>query len=159
MNDSRKKAGFLGCVLGCSIWAAMLTPSFAGDSFWGKVTEVRSADNVVLDNGKARFEVRLVGVIVPREGRLAGEAKDFVSRLVLGKNARVRMESKSKDTMIGELITDDPEIGFKDVGLELVRNGMARKAPEYSDKYGDLARAEREAREARRGVWAPAQPR
>jgi len=143
-------------VLSLAILGVATTASFAGDSFWGKVTEVKDAGLVTLDNGKARYEVRLVGVEVPREGRIAGEAKDFVSRLVLGKNARVRLESKAKGRMTGQLITDDPEIGLKDVGLELVRSGLARKSRGYDYKYGELAQAEREAREAKRGLWASA---
>jgi endonuclease YncB( thermonuclease family) len=57
--------------------------------------------------------------------------------------------------MLGRLDTDDPAIGIKDVGVELVRAGLARVQPGFG---GDLAKAENEARQAGRGLWAAAQP-
>lgn len=147
-------AGVLG------LWVLGARPASAGDSFWGKVTEVKAGDAVTLDNGEAHFDVRLVGIELPRDAKVAEEARDLVSRLVLGKNARLRLERKEKGrAMVGRLLTDDPEVGFKDVGLELVRNGLARRTPGYDYKYGELSRAEREAREGKRGLWASARSR
>src|SRR4051794_5786040 len=44
-------AGFVGLLIS----GAGLFPAFAGDSTYGTVAEVRSADVVVLDHGKGRY--------------------------------------------------------------------------------------------------------
>ena len=53
-------------------------------------------------------------------------------------------------------VDDHPVIGIKEVGVEMVRAGLARRQPGYDEKYGELAAAEDEARQAGRGIWAPA---
>ena len=138
-----------------AVWGPNATPVHAGDSIYGKITEVKSADVVVLDYGEGQYTVRVVGIDVPREGAVNRESREFVSKLLLGKNARLRFEGRnSNGEMVGRLFTDDPEIGIKDVGLELVRSGLARRKPKYDYKYGELAKAEEEARRNRRGLWA-----
>jgi len=135
-------------------------PAFAGDSLYGKVTEVKSAELVVLDYGQGQYNVRIVGIQAPKEGPTAERAKEFVSKLVLRKNARMRFEGRNKaGEMVGQLQTDDPQIGIKDVGLELVRSGLARRQPNYDYKYHELSAAEKEARGAKRGLWAATQPK
>lgn len=148
-------AGFIGLlILGAGHFSAI-----SGKSLYGKVIEVRSEDLVVLDYGTGRYIVRIVGIVPPKEGPLALKAKQFVSNLVLGKDANMRLEGRSENgEMVSRLFTADPRIGIKDVGLELVRAGLARREPNYDYKYGELAKAENEARGAKRGVWATAQP-
>ncbi len=160
MRNKWAVKGFLGCV----VLLAGLLPAFAGDSLYGKVTEVRSADVVILDYGAGHYVIRIIGIDVPKEGPIASEAKQFVAKLVLGKNARMRLGSRAENgEMVCRLFTDDPVIGIKDVGLELVRAGLARRQkgedPQFDYKYGDLSAAEREAQKARRGLWATTQPR
>ncbi|MBZ5600073.1 MAG: thermonuclease family protein [Acidobacteriia bacterium] len=154
MKGRRLILGFLSFLL----LGVGMVPAFAGDSLYGKVTEVRSADVVLLENGGARFIVRIVGIETPKEGPLAAQAKEFVSKLVLGKNARMRLEARTpKGEMIARLLTDDPEKGIKDVGLELVRSGLAQRQRDYDYKYGELSKAQEEARRARRGLWSTEQ--
>src|SRR5258708_5348751 len=62
-------------------------PAVAGDSVYGKVTEVKSANTVVLDYGKGQYIVHIIGVDAPKEGPFANQAREFVAKLVLGKNA------------------------------------------------------------------------
>lgn len=160
------KSGFAAIVsLGLLILLTSARPAFAGDSFYGKVTHVTRADLVTLDNGSARFQILIIGIDVPREGPMTARAKEFVTSLVLGKNARARFEGRRKSgEMASQLLTDDPEIGIKDVGVELVRAGLARRLQDregdnFGYKYGEVAQAENEARKARRGVWAGTRPK
>jgi endonuclease YncB( thermonuclease family) len=151
-----------GCIA-CLVLLAGLLPAFAGDSLYGKVTEVRSADVVILDYGTGNYVIRIIGIAVPKEGPMASEAKQFVAKLVLGKNARMRLQGRGPNgEMVSQLLTADPEIGFKDVGLELVRAGLARRQQgddiKFEYKYGELSIAEREAQKAQRGIWATTQP-
>lgn len=149
----RKKWAATG-ILGLLIFGTSLFPAFAGDSLYGKVTAVKSANLVTITIGTGQVNIRIAGTDVPKEGRHAEDAKKFVSDLVLGKNARLRLDYRAKNKeMVGRLQTDDPEIGIKDVGLELVRAGLARRQPGYDYKYHELSAAENEARKAQRGVW------
>ena len=152
-------AWIAGSLLVLVIFVAGLQTASAGDSFFGKVIEVKSADLVTLNNGSTQFDIQIIGIDVPKEGPFAERAKEFVTKLTLGKNARARLVSRSRTgEMIAKLLTDDPEIGVKDVGLELVKEGLAKRQPgketQFGYKYGELSTAEREARTARRGLWA-----
>lgn len=142
-------------LLGVLLLVPGLCPVFAGDSIYGKVTEVRSADLLIFDYGGGQYELRLVGIDMP-EGPLAEQAKQLVADLVLGKNVRMRFDHRAPNgEMLSRVLTDDPVIGIKDVGVELVRAGLARREPQFDYKYGELSAAEREARNAQRGLWAP----
>lgn len=155
MRDKRATAGFLGLL----VLGAGLSTASAGDSLYGKVTEVKSADVVTFDYGAGRYDLRLAGIDVPKEGPIATKAKQFVSDLVLGKNARMRFEGRRPNgEMMARLFTDDPAIGIKEVAVELVKAGLARRQKDYDFKYGELAAAEREAQSGRRGLWAEAPP-
>lgn len=49
-------------------------------------------------------------------------------------------------------------VGDTDVNLELFRRGLAWWYRHYAPKDKELARAEEEARKAKRGLWADAKP-
>ncbi len=160
MRQRRLSAGILGILL-CG---AACLPALAGDSMYGRVTAVRNGEVVGFEPAGAaggdHLDLRLKGVEVAKDGAAAKQAADFVSKLVLGKNARMRFEGRGEDgTMWCRLFTDDPVVGIKEVGIELVRAGLARRQQDFDFKYGELAAAEREAQSARRGIWAADQPR
>ncbi|HYH45728.1 MAG TPA: thermonuclease family protein [Thermoanaerobaculia bacterium] len=159
MRQRRLSTGILGILL-CG---AACLPALAGDSMYGRVTAVRNGEVVGFEpagSGGDQLDLRLRGVEVAKDGAAAKQAVDFVSKLVLGKNARMRFEGRSEDgTMWCRLFTDDPVFGIKEVGVELVRAGLARRQQDFDFKYGELANAEREAQAARRGIWAADQPR
>lgn len=148
-------------ILGFLIVLAGRGPALAGDSLYGKVTEVKNAGLVTLDYGSGTYSVRLIGIDAPTEGTPATEATSFVSKMVLGKTARIRFDHKAQNgEMVSRLLADDPKTGVKDVGIELLKAGLARKQQGYDYKYGELAAAEDEAKKARRGIWAqPSQPK
>jgi endonuclease YncB( thermonuclease family) len=144
-------------VVGFIILGVGLLPAVAGDSLYGIVTAVKGPQVIVLDYGTGHYNVRIVGIDVP-EGRVAKEAQQFLTKLLLGKHARMRLEQRAKNgDMVARLFTDDPVLGIKDVGVELVRIGLARRQEKFDYKYGELAAAEIEAQKARRGLWATAQ--
>jgi len=152
----------VSALFGCLVWLAGLPVASAGDSVYGKVTEVRSADVVVLNYGTGEYVIRIIGIDVPKEGPVASQAKEFVAKMVLGKNARMRLGSRLENgEMVAQLFTDDPQLGIKDVGLELVRSGLAEQQKgadfQFGYKYGELSIAERQAKEAKRGMWATQQ--
>lgn len=156
MRSKRVIQGAVSCLL----FLTSLIPAFAGDVFGGKVTEVRSAEIVVVNSGKELFVVRIAGIAAPLEGPIATEAKQFVTKLVLGKEVRARLLGRNKNAeMVSRLFVGEPGT---EVGLELIRNGLARRLegaePQFGYKYGELSKAENEARRAGRGLWAAPQP-
>ena len=155
----KSKWGLPGFV--CVVLLLGSLTAFAGDAFGGKVTAVRSAEVVVVNYGRGEYVVRIVGIAAPPEGPIATEAKQFVTKMVLGQEVRARFEGKNPNgEMVSRLYVGDPG---KDVGLELLRAGLARRpqGPDYQFgyKYGELTKAENEARENKRGLWATAQPK
>ncbi|HEX6901898.1 MAG TPA: thermonuclease family protein [Thermoanaerobaculia bacterium] len=139
---------------------ALGLPAHAGDSLYGRVTEVKSGNIVTLDYGAGQYELRLVGIELPNDKVLSERATGLVKRLVLGKNARMRFEGRSEDgVMNARLFTDDPEQGIQEVAVELLRAGLVKRAKDVDFKYGELSAAESEARDARRGLWAADQQR
>ena len=146
----RKRYAIPG-ILFLLIVSAISFPAKAGDVISGKITEVKSADLVVLDYGHGTYNVRIAGIVVASDKAIAGQAKQFVSNLVLGKTVRGRFEYRNKDgEMVVRLIVGDPGT---DVGIELVRQGLAKRQANYDYKYREMSKAEDEARASRRGVW------
>jgi len=151
MKISRVTAVLLGLVTS----ALIISPAFAGDSAYGLISEVRRADLVVMSIRDDHLELRLIGIDVPDD--IADRATQYVSSLVLKKNARMRLEGRTESgNMLVRLFTDDPDDGIQDVAVELVRRGLARKQDDFDFKYGELTEAESEARVERRGLWAAA---
>ena len=148
--------------LACAMLSfALLSPSSAraGDSIYGTVISVKSASEVTLDYGSGRYAIRIVGVDASRNAATSKVAQLFVTKLVLGKKARLRFFGRGPNgEMMGRLMTDDSVIGIKDVGLELVRAGMAQRINAFDYTYGELSRAEKEAQGAHRGLWSTARP-
>ena len=151
---------FIKVSIACLILLCCL-PAFAGDVFGGKVTEVRSAEIIVVDYGRGQYIVRIVGIAAPSEGPMALEAKQAVTTMLLGKTVHARFQGRNKSgEMVSRVFVGDPG---KDAGLELVRNGLVRRQQgpdtQFDYKYGELTKAETEARENKRGLWATIQPK
>jgi endonuclease YncB( thermonuclease family) len=146
-------------LLGLLVVGLGVGPAAVGDSIFGRVTAVRRADTIVFDYGEGQYVVRLGGIAVP-EQVVGDSARQFVARLVLGRPARLRVERRTPDgAILGRLLTADSAVGMnRDVGLELVRAGFARREDDVEYyKYGELAAAEVQARRERRGLWSGSQ--
>lgn len=155
-----KKTWTMAGLLGLLILGAGWFPALAGDSIYGKVTAVKSANVVTFDYAAGQYDLRLVGIEPAKEGPLAAEAVRLVRTMVLGKNARMRFEGRGEDGLMwSRLFTADPALRVQEVAQELVRAGLARRQEGFDFKYGELAAAESEARTAHRGLWTAIQPR
>src|SRR5690606_17292793 len=94
--------------------------------------------------------IRLVGIDCPEDGQDYGKkAKQALSRQVDGKTVRVQWTERDK---YGRIL-GDVFLGNHWVNYELTRDGWAWHYTQYSEDP-DLAAAEQEAREAKRGLWA-----
>ncbi len=112
----RKRYAIAG-ILFLLIVTASWFPAKAADVISGKVIEVKSADLVVLDYGRGTYNVRIVGIDVPREGPIAAQAKQVVTTLVLGMTVRGKFEYRNKN---GEMVVRLFVGPGTDVGVELL---------------------------------------
>ena len=146
----------LSLILCIALLCACGTPAQGGDTFTGVCVKVLDGDSIIVRTPKGDLEVRLEGIDAPEHGQDYGEeSKAETRRLVLGK--RVRGEVKEIDKFgrsVARVYVDE-----QDLCLMLVKAGAAWK---YKYSYDFLlARAEKEARKAKRGLWAlphPEQP-
>lgn len=157
MNPDRRTALLLLCLFAvlCSAQASGQT---AASTLQGKVVAVADGDSVtVLDASNRHQSVRLQGIDSPEIRQEFGEqAKQNLANLVFGR--QVVVEYYKHDTY-GHILGKVLLLDGRDVNLEQLKDGMAWHYKEFeADQLKAdrkiYARAEREAREARRGLWA-----
>lgn len=103
------------------------------------VTHVVDGDTVDLDSGDT---VRLVGIDTPERGECGfGPAQSAMKRLVLGKEVTL-VESDEDADKYGRLLRY-VEVGDLDVGLRMIRKGLAIARYDSRDGYGRHPREDR----------------
>jgi len=152
-NDTKR----LGVFFSVWIFALLLAiASFAqGATFSGKVVGISDGDTIkVLHNGKEE-RVRLNGIDCPEKRQAFGtRAQQFTSDLAFGKEVTVRaMGHDRHGRTIGDVILADGT----NLNQELVKAGLAWWYQRFSADE-TLGRLESEARAAKRGLWAEANP-
>ena len=138
------------------MWTPMPEPVAGLRTEWATVARVPDGDGAVLDDGR---RVRYLGIDAPEMGRphpepYAREARDLNAGLVAGQ--RVRLERDLSDTDVHGRLLRYVWRGEQLVNAELVKRGAAFAFPVPLDTRFKilLARLERQARRARRGLWA-----
>lgn len=103
------------------------------------VTHVVDGDTIDLDSGDT---VRLVGIDTPERGECGfGPAQSAMKRLVLGKEVTL-VESDEDADKYGRLLRY-VEVGDLDVGLRMIRKGLAIARYDSRDGYGRHPREDR----------------
>jgi len=121
----------------------------------GRVVGVADGDTLTVRvEGTRSVRVRLAGIDAPERGQPYGQqSKQALSALAFGKEARIESAGPDKyDRTLG-VVT----VAGVDVQAEQVRRGLAWVYRKYSDDARLLA-LEAEAKAARRGLWADANP-
>ena len=142
------------------VWVALLTallaiPAFAGE-FSGSVVGVLDGDTFnVLHNGRAE-RIRLNGIDCPEKGQAYGQkAKHAASDLVFGKEVTLHTFGKDKyGRTIGDVLLPDGT----NVNQELVKKGWCWWYRKYAPGDTVLEGLEKEAREAKKGLWVAPTP-
>lgn len=119
----------------------------------GIVSHVIDGDTIELEGGE---RVRYLGINTPEKGRpFSTEATEANKKLVAGKEVELELDVQTKD-QYGRTLAY-VWVGETMVNLKLIRLGYANAYTVPPNvKYKDqLLAAEREAREAERGLWAP----
>jgi len=116
-----------------------------------KVVGVHDGDTITgLDESKTQFKIRLDAIDAPELGQPFGQAsKKAMSEKGFGKDVVVIPKTKDKyGRTVGHVLIDG-----RDVNLLMLEEGMAWHYKHY-DHNARLARAEEEARVAKKGLWA-----
>ena len=114
----------------------------------------------ILDSANTQHRIRLQGIDAPESHQAFGEqSSQSLSGMIFGKDVSVTYQKIDQyGRLVGKIILDG-----KDINLEQVKAGMAWHYKFYEDEQTpeDLelyAKAEAEARAARRGLWQDPNP-
>ena len=120
-----------------------------------RVVSVHDGDTITgLDESKTQYKIRLDAIDAPELGQPFGQAsKKALSEKVFGKDVVVIVKTKDKyGRTVGHILIDG-----RDVNLMMLEEGMAWHYKHY-DRNARLARAEDEARAAKKGLWSDGDP-
>ncbi len=122
----------------------------------GRVVGVVDGDTIDVIAGRATTRVRLWGIDCPEMGQPFGKAaKHFTSEACFGK--AVALEERGKDRY-GRALAIVRLADGRSLNSALVQEGLAWWYYSFAPKALDLATGERDARRARKGLWADPDP-
>ncbi|HEY0348553.1 MAG TPA: thermonuclease family protein [Pyrinomonadaceae bacterium] len=127
----------------------------------GRIVRIADGDTVtVLDATNTQHRIRLQGIDAPESHQAFGtQSKKSLSDMIFDKDVTVIYDKTDQyGRLVGKIL-----LNGKDVNLEQVKAGMAWHYKEYEREQSPedrelYARAEDEARSARRGLWVDASP-
>lgn len=126
----------------------------------GQVIAVADGNTLIVLLNNRKETVRLIGVAAPETDQApwGPEATAALRTLVAGHTVRLEMDAEKRDH--AKRLQAYVFVGDKSVNLEMIRQGQARAAaqPPTAARAGEYLQAEREAREAGRGLWDKAHP-
>lgn len=140
--------------IAAALWLACLCACALAQPFAARVSAVIDGDTLVVVNGRHKITVRLADIDAPEKAQAHGAAaRDALAALVLLKSVQV-MPRVTDDygRMVATL-----HLGDIDVNATQVRRGWAWENSRFHANR-NLKALEREARHARRGLWAEAHP-
>lgn len=131
------------------------------DTLVGEVVGLADGDTVtVLDAQKTQHKIRLAGIDAPEKGMPWGQkSKEALSDRVYRRTVTVEWHKQDRyGRLIGKILVDG-----QDANLAQVADGMAWHYKDYAqeqtpDDRARYAKAELDARSARRGLWAEPEP-
>jgi micrococcal nuclease len=127
-----------------------------GTDGW-RSARVVDGDTLEVSGPDGERTVRIVGINAPESAECFGElATDALAELVKDE-ALVLVADRSDVDRFGRALRYVETIDGVDVGAELVAGGfaIARRYPPDDARADFYARLQREAQDARRGLWAP----
>ena len=125
-------------------------------AFSGQVVSVLDGDTIEVLHNQHPERIRLSGIDCPEKGQPFGKrAKQAASDLALGKEVTVQTHGHDKyKRTIGEVILPDG----MNLNQELVKQGWCWWYRKYAPADTVLEGLEKDAREARKGLWVDPQP-
>ncbi len=122
----------------------------------GRVTGVLDGDSIIiLDESGEKHTIRLFGIDTPERGQPhADTARNAMRKLATGKQAGVVSVGRDRYTRTVATVYVEGD----NINLAMVKNGHAWWYRRYAPHDRLLEAAEKEAREAQRGLWAEPDP-
>ncbi len=133
----------------------LLSFSVCAEEMVGRVVRVADGDTItVLAAGNVQEKIRFHGIDAPEKGQAFGKAAGrFLSGLVAGRDVRVEYTKRDQyGRIVGKVFVDD-----RDINIEMLKAGFAWHYKHF-DSNPIYAKAEEEARAARRGLWQDKNP-
>lgn len=136
-------------------------PVSAGDATYGTVTAVKSAGTVMFKHDSGTYDVLVAGVVAPANRADADQSRRLVAEMAVGQRAQFRLDGRNaQGVMVGKIYLDDGSGKVMDLGVEMVRAGLAMPARDYRGyRYGEMSAAMAEAKSKKAGVWKTAPQR
>jgi len=127
----------------------------------GRVVAIADGDTItILDSANTQHRIRLAGIDAPETHQTFGEqSSQSLSGMIFDKDVGVSYQKIDQyGRIVGKILLDG-----KDINLEQVKAGMAWHYKFYEDEQTPedrelYAKAEAEARAARRGLWQDPNP-
>ena len=147
-------------LLSPSVIALMLIMGLAPDKvlppkpFTGKVVAIADGDTVTVLYENQQHKIRLSGIDAPESRQAFGDkSKKALADKVFGKEVKVEWSAQDKyHRILGEIY-----LGERRISEEMISEGLAWHYKQYS-KDQNLAKAELAAKQAKKGLWADANP-
>ena len=147
-------------LLSPSVIALMLIMGLAPDKvlppkpFTGKVVAIADGDTVTVLYENQQHKIRLSGIDAPESRQAFGDkSKKALADKVFGKEVKVEWSAQDKyHRILGEIY-----LGERRISEEMISDGLAWHYKQYS-KDQNLAKAELAAKQAKKGLWADANP-
>jgi micrococcal nuclease len=124
------------------------------DPLMGKVVKVTDGDTITVLVDRQQVKIRLNAIDAPERSQDFGQrSKEALADLVFGKDVRIETHGKDRyGRTIGDVF-----VGSTFVNEKMVEDGWAWNYVKYSKSHR-LAELERQARAAKRGLWAGKSP-
>jgi len=127
----------------------------------GRVVHVTDGDTAVVETGGRSLRVRFYGVDAPERANrdwpaqaYSRAAHEFMHKLLDGRAVKVRLNGdRTHGREVGEIFVDQ-----RSASRELLRAGLGWWNDRFAADDEELARLQREARAAQRGLWRDAKP-
>jgi micrococcal nuclease len=144
------------CLLVVLLVLQTASPALAVSEYQGEVVRVLDGDTIEVLHNHHPERIRLSGIDCPEKGQAYGKhAKQAASRLVFGKEVTLQTYGKDK---YGRTLADVLLLDGTNVNHTLVEGGWCWWYRKYAPGDTELERLEKEARDAKKGLWADPQP-
>lgn len=122
--------------------------------FTGKVVKITDGDTVTVLFDKTQYRIRLAGIDTPEKKQAFGiQAKKALGDKIFGKDVKVVWKKRDLyNRIVGDIYLD-----IRWINKEMIEEGWAWHYRQYS-KDPILAKAEVDARNAKRGLWVDPNP-